>query len=545
MSDTLHIYTRVSTAAQEDDGTSLDTQKELGFKKAKDLGMEPRLWNEGGQSSKHDDFTNRPVLAQILTEIESGEIKHLWVFNTDRLSRNETTWGVLRLKLVQHDVKLYTASGNFQLSNPLDKLVLGILSEISSYDNYLRAERARLGKLNRLRQGYWIGGNAPYGYKIEGKKLVVNKTEAKWVQFIFEQYHEGKSTQRIRKDLIENGVKPRGGRDIWSLGSLEALMKNTHYYGSYRVTDSKYQETVEIQCEPIISASLRQKFDAARDRRRIVRVGESNLHHFYLLRGTLICDHCGSVLGGRIYPKQYRAVYYCPRRERLRDDPYCKGMKKCAKGPYLRIQQTDDGIWTAVVQVMSDSHRYKEEIKRLTLREKGSTTSRADEIKKISGQVRRLDKEIKSASSSIVNVESDRLLQRRSADQVASIVQSVEKHLKAIKARRQEMLQKIDEVETREKWTDWMSEFGTQISKLKTLIGEGRKDFLKGVVKEIRVRSITSHSFECTIHFVHPYVGDRLVKEDPKAKTQKYKIEDGKSSIVVPLVFPKRETLVS
>jgi len=367
--------------------------------------------------------------------------------------------------------------------------------------------------------------------------------EAKWVKFIFEQYCAGKPARRIRKELIENGVKPRHGGNVWSLGSLEALMRNTHFSGIYRVTDKKYQETIEVPCEPIISASLQQKLEAARARRSIVRTGESNLHNFYLLRGILICDHCGSTLGGRIYPKQYRAVYYCPRRERLRDDPYCKGMKKCAKGPYLRIQQTDDGIWSAVVQVMSDSHRYKEEIKRLTLREKGSTTSRDEEIRRIRGQVRRLDKEIKSASSSIVNVESDRLLQRRSAHQVASIVQAVEKHLKEIRSRRQEMLQKINEVETREKWTDWMSEFGTQISKLKTLTGEGRKDFLKGVVKEIRVRSITSHSFECTIHFVHPYVGDQLVKEDPKPKSTNYKIEDGKSSIIVPLALPKRGKL--
>ena len=75
--DTLHIYTRVSSSAQEEDGTSLDTQKELGIKKAKELGMKAKVWNEGGQSSKGDDLLNRPELTQILTRIESGEIKSL------------------------------------------------------------------------------------------------------------------------------------------------------------------------------------------------------------------------------------------------------------------------------------------------------------------------------------------------------------------------------------------------------------------------------------------------------------------------------------
>ena len=89
MSETLHIYTRVSTSAQEDDGTSLDTQRQMGEKRAAELKMKARLWNEGGQSSKHDDLGNRPVLASLITEIESGKVKHLWVFNTDRLSRND------------------------------------------------------------------------------------------------------------------------------------------------------------------------------------------------------------------------------------------------------------------------------------------------------------------------------------------------------------------------------------------------------------------------------------------------------------------------
>jgi DNA invertase Pin-like site-specific DNA recombinase len=80
--DTLHIYTRVSTSAQEEDGTSLDTQKELGIKKSKDLGFKYKIWNEGGQSSNKDDLTNRPQLSNLLQEIESDLVKHVFVFNT-------------------------------------------------------------------------------------------------------------------------------------------------------------------------------------------------------------------------------------------------------------------------------------------------------------------------------------------------------------------------------------------------------------------------------------------------------------------------------
>ena len=177
MSETLHIYTRVSTIAQEEEGTSLETQQELGIKRSKELGFKYKIWNEGGQSSNKEDLTNRPVLIALLDEIERSAIKQVFVFNTDRLSRNEHTWSLIRLKLVKHDVTLHTSSGVFSLANQLDKMLLVIMSEVSSYDNYLRAERSRLGKIKRIQQGFWMGGPPPFGYRIKDKRLEPNSDE--------------------------------------------------------------------------------------------------------------------------------------------------------------------------------------------------------------------------------------------------------------------------------------------------------------------------------------------------------------------------------
>ena len=104
MKETLHIYTRVSTKVQDDEGTSLATQKELGIRKSKDLGMKHKVWNEGAASSHHEDLMNRPVLVQLLQEIEQGNIKHLFVFNNDRLSRNVQTQFVVKSQLMKNNV---------------------------------------------------------------------------------------------------------------------------------------------------------------------------------------------------------------------------------------------------------------------------------------------------------------------------------------------------------------------------------------------------------------------------------------------------------
>lgn len=87
--ETLHIYTRVSTAAQRDDGTSLVTQLEQGKAEAKQLGLKVKHWDEGGRSSHHEELAARPTLAALYQAITSGEVNHLFVYDQSRLSRND------------------------------------------------------------------------------------------------------------------------------------------------------------------------------------------------------------------------------------------------------------------------------------------------------------------------------------------------------------------------------------------------------------------------------------------------------------------------
>lgn len=86
----------------------------------------------------------------------------------------------------------YTPSGVMDLSSAMDDLIIGIMSEISQYDNSIRAERSRLGKLNKIRQGFWMGGPPPFGYKIEDRKLVENPDESQWIKKIYQWYVKGK-----------------------------------------------------------------------------------------------------------------------------------------------------------------------------------------------------------------------------------------------------------------------------------------------------------------------------------------------------------------
>ena len=538
----LHIYVRVSTVAQES-ATSMETQQELGVAQAKELGCAYQVWNEGGQSSSGDDLSNRPILIGLLEEIEKGNVSRLFVFNTDRLSRNEETWGFIRLKLVKNKVDLYTHSGNFSLDNPLDKLMLTFMSGISAYDNTIRAERSRLGKLKKVKQGGWLGGAPPFGYSIEDSKLVGNIEESKWVNYIFQAYSSNKTPREIRQHLLKHGVKTRRGNLMWALGSIEKLLTNTHYGGFHYVTDGKTKEQFRVECPQIVPSSLVLAVEEARKRRtRQTRVAESNQKNFFLLREFLFCKQCGSRYSGRIFPEQYRAVYYCPKMERNYASTKGEVHGKCENRRYLKIQETDKLVWDTVVEVLSRSHLFKEEIKKQVKGEdnSGELLTRGDQINELKKKNKQIQKEVDDITKTLINLETDNILKRRNASELQAIIANVESERTRLLAVKEQNALQMHTLETKSKWLDWVSKFGEKIEKMQDFSETEKQLFLRGVVERITVSTLDTQAHEVVIRFKISYVNDTLEWKNKRARGQGYILGEGEKEVSVDIETQKK-----
>jgi DNA invertase Pin-like site-specific DNA recombinase len=542
----LHIYVRVSTVAQES-ATSIDSQKELGIAQAKALGCEYQIWNEGGQSSSGDDLRNRPILIALLEEIEKGNVSKLFVFNTDRLSRNEEAWSAIRLKLVKNNVALYTHSGNFSLENAMDKLMLTLMSGISAYDNSIRAERSRLGKLKKVKQGGWLGGPPPFGYSIEESKLVENKDESKWVNYIFQAYSSNKTPREIRQHLLKHGVKTRRGNLMWSLGSIEKLLSNSHYGGYHYVTDGKTKDQFRVECPQIVPSSLVLSVEAAKKRRtRQTRVKESNQKNFFLLKEFLFCKQCGSRYSGRIFPEQYRAIYYCPKMERKYATTKGEDHKKCANRRYLKIQETDKLVWNTVVEVLSKSHLFKEEIKQQIngAESNGEFLSRNEKIIDLKKKNKQIQKEVEEITKTLINLETDNILKRRNSNELQAIIENVESERTRLQAVQEQNALQIHTLETKSKWLDWFSKFGEKIEKMQGFLEQEKQLFLRGVIEKITVSTLDKQAHEVLISFKIPYVNDTFEWKNSRAKGQGYKLEDGQKEVSVDIDSSKKTPIL-
>ena len=120
-SHTLFIYTRVSTKVQEK-GTSLDEQKKVGLRVSRENDLKPKVYNEGGKSSNSENCLKRPKLQDIMIGIDKGQIKHLFSWNTDRISRDNIFWNQFKTILIKNGVTFYTKDGKYSFDNPEDQL---------------------------------------------------------------------------------------------------------------------------------------------------------------------------------------------------------------------------------------------------------------------------------------------------------------------------------------------------------------------------------------------------------------------------------------
>ena len=533
MTENLHIYTRVSTTSQEEEGTSLETQLETGIQRSEKLGMEHKLWNEGGQSSSKDDLSNRPILTELLQEMDEGNVKHLYVWNTDRLSRNTNTWGMIRLKLIQNDVTLHTPTGVLQLKDPQTNLLIGLLSEISQYDNLLRTERLRVGKLKRVKQGGWMGGPPPFGYKIEDNCLVIEEQEMEWVKFIFEKYRDGSSIDEIRTELFQKGVFTRRGKVVWSHGSIDKLLTNTHYAGYYNFTDKKSGETVRTICPSIIPPSLVKEVSERKENRGYNRSGSKRIKtstqkYSYLLNELLVCGHCGSRFGGN-YKKTQTSYYSCNQKTNKFRTTYTDRYVECGSNRNIRIDKTDEIVWNTVVDVLKSSHLFKMQLKAGSLEVVDNKYPEVD-TKKINSRLKVIAKEIAKVTDSIANFQSSWLLGKGDKATVEKVILNFEKHILTLKTEEEDLVNKLllgDKIG----WVkEWLLLYAKQLKMLKSfnqseLTVEEKKKILGGIVDKVTVTNTETQEHELLIEFRLPYVGDSYIRN---AETGDLSIKDGR-----------------
>lgn len=246
--ETVIIYARVSSAAQD-----VDLQLRMGMQHAMRLGyVESQVITitDEGVSSQKIIAARRKGLTQVMTWIRSGRIRHVIVYDRDRLARNMPEYMTIVNACQTHSVSLEFSNGDVI---PFSEN-LAMEAHLASV---AQAEGERIRKRVSDSRPYYP--RAPYGYRRQGKSSSVHyifePEEIERVRCLFHEFAEIHFESDYKK--FEKRWKSILNRDVRS------ILSNTYY----AATLYRSNEDVEVlrHIPSIVPLSLilmnRKKFE--------------------------------------------------------------------------------------------------------------------------------------------------------------------------------------------------------------------------------------------------------------------------------------------
>ena len=271
----------------------------------------------------------RPVMQELLIEIESGLWEGVLVMEIERLARGDTIdQGIVAQTFKYSNTKIITPLKIYDPSNEFDEEYFEFSLYMSRREFKTINRRIQAGRISSIHEGKYISSIAPYGYeriKLGSEKgyiLKIKEEEANVVRFIFDLYTKGELNPdgtyqkfgclKIANKLNALQIKPRLN-STWSKSSINDILKNPVYIGKIRwqyrkeirlIKNNKVQKsrpkaveyiTADGRHEPIIDLDTFNKASFLfSERSKLPVPGNYTLKN--PLAGLIYCGKCGSKL---------------------------------------------------------------------------------------------------------------------------------------------------------------------------------------------------------------------------------------------------------
>lgn len=345
------IYARLSADIDEKKNESVEVQIEIARKFIEE-------WN--GQHTDKIEVSdcyidlgktgtnfNRDAFQRLMQDVRMGDINCVIVKDLSRFGRNYLEAGNYIEKIFPFlGVRFIAVADGFDTGadgNETKQMV----SEIKNLVNDMYAKdfsvKAKASLAQRRKEGSYVGGPAPYGYKAvwEGKvrRLIPDENTAEIVRYIYKKFIETESYTAVTDDLNIRKINPpavyhKTGEVYclpdavykgWDKGSVERIIKSDTYSGrlvqgktsitardeSNRIHKPENDWVVKEEAhEPLITPEIMK--EAARVRRKLREQTKSHAHPTKgcpigenVFDKVLYCGVCGRKMTRHSYVKHY------------------------------------------------------------------------------------------------------------------------------------------------------------------------------------------------------------------------------------------------
>ncbi len=210
--------------------------------------------------------------------IKAGKVQIIVVYKVDRLTRSLADFAKIVDVLDAHDASFVSVTQQFNTTTSMGRLTLNMLLSFAQFEREIGGERIRDKIAASKAKGMWMGGNAPLGYDVRDRKLVVNAAEASGVRSIFRRYAELGSVALLKAELERAGVVSKrregasgqlaGGRRF-SRGALYLMLQNRLYRGEVAHKDNIYPGQHQAIIEPELWQAVQDRLAANRHERSL------------------------------------------------------------------------------------------------------------------------------------------------------------------------------------------------------------------------------------------------------------------------------------
>lgn len=197
-----------------------------------------------------DTIAARPVVQQLLSEVEQGIWTGVLVVDVDRLARGDTQdQGIVQRAFKISGTKIITPIKVFDPDNEFDEEYFEFGLFMSRREYKIINRRLQRGRIASVKEGKYVASIAPYGYervKIKNDKgytLKIVPEEAEIVKLIFSLYVDGITDengvkrrlgiQQIARKLNEMRIPPIR-HDYWQKETIRDILINPVYIGKVR-----------------------------------------------------------------------------------------------------------------------------------------------------------------------------------------------------------------------------------------------------------------------------------------------------------------------
>ena len=262
--------------------------------------------DEGLSGMKAD---NRPEFQRMIRMCELHQIDLILTKSVSRFARNvkEALSYTRKLKLLGVGVQ-FEEDGVNTLAMA-DEMLLNTFAAIAQEESKSISQNQRLSIVKRMESGEYIASNAPYGYRLIDKKLVIYEPEAEIVRWIFTAYLNGMSTLEIAQELSHRGIPTKGRKEQWKANRVAYILTNEKYdgntlfqkyYGETTVPFKKHRNYGEVDQffasgthDAILPAGMFQDVQALLQSRGH-KFGKKMNHSEYPLTSRIRCSECGA-----------------------------------------------------------------------------------------------------------------------------------------------------------------------------------------------------------------------------------------------------------